>query len=49
MSEGAGDVEVAAEFDYKGLRVADSKVERDGLEDETLEREAAATGVIEEL
>ena len=49
MREEAGDVEVAAEFDYKGLGVTDSKVEGDGLEDETLEREAAAAGVVEEL
>lgn len=49
LSNWAGDVEVAAEFDYEGLGVADSKVERYRLEDETLEREAAATGFVEEL
>ena len=48
-SKVTGDVEVTTEFDYKWLGMADSEVERDGLEDETFEREAAAAGVVENL
>lgn len=49
LSDGVGDVEVAAKFDYEGLGVANSKVERYRLEYEALEGEAAAAGIVKEL